>query len=194
MLRVRNYHRAILFASHHHFLLLQLLLRDFLLLCCCWFGRFCDGLVFLRKDDFNVAWTAQVRVNATVSSVCASAHLRSAVNLDVFDNQMIRVKTLELGIALSILQHLQKKLCALLRPSTLCREAPLLRLCTTSNTTCVPPERNTFLVRNDILQESDGTLQVHVLQRLRCLPRVLVVNTQMRPTSLGRLGCIFRIS
>jgi len=67
----------------------------------------------------------------------------------------------------------------------------LLSLSTTSNSSIEPPERNTLLVANNILQISVGSLQVHMLDGLGGFPGVLEMNTQVGTPSLGRLGWVF---
>lgn len=57
---------------------------DFLL----WFG---NDLLLLCEDHLNVAWGAHVGVDATVGTVCASAHLGGLVHLDVLDHQGVYI-------------------------------------------------------------------------------------------------------
>lgn len=72
------------FATVHLQLLpLQLLLGDFLLLGLCGSSGWDlgEGLLLLEKHDLDVAGQGHARVDMTVSSVCASTHLGSAVHL-----------------------------------------------------------------------------------------------------------------
>ena len=62
-------------------LLLQLLLGDLLLL---WLVTLAEGLLLLHQADLDVAWTAHVGVNSTVSSVCSPSHLGSTVDLKIY--------------------------------------------------------------------------------------------------------------
>lgn len=68
-------------------------LHLFLLSCfLLWFG---NNLLLLSEDHFNVAWGAHVRVDASVGTVSASAHLWGLVHLDVFDHQRVHIQTLQ---------------------------------------------------------------------------------------------------
>ena len=62
-------------------LLLQLLLGDLLLL---WLVTLAEGLLLLHQTDLDVAWTAHVGVDSTVSSVCSPSHLGSTIDLIIY--------------------------------------------------------------------------------------------------------------
>ena len=125
-----------------------------------------------------MARTAHKGCDASVSTIGAPSHLWGTVDLDVVNNQVVSVQSLEFCIALCILQHLKKKLRRFLWPTTL-RGTPLLGLSTPSNATSEATEWHTFLVCDYILQECNGTAQMHVLDRLGSLTRVLEVNAKV---------------
>jgi len=141
-----------LFAPRLEFLLLELLLRNLLLLRLR--RRLGDRLLLLSENDLNVAWTAHVCVDSSVSAVGASTHLGRTVYLDVFYDKVIRVQALELCIALCIFKHLKQELGALLGPATLGR-APVLRLRAAAHAAGEAPEGHALLVRYDVLEEGD---------------------------------------
>jgi len=125
-----------------------------------------------------VAGAAHVRVDAPVSAVGASAHLGRAVDLNVLNNEMIRVQALELRVALSVLEHLKKKLGTLLGPATLGR-TPVLRLRAAAHAASKAAEGHALLVSDDVLEKGNRATQVHLLQRLRGLARILEVDAQV---------------
>jgi len=86
-------------------LLLHLFLGNFLFL-----GfRFAAGecLLLLDKADLDVTGRGHVRINPSVGTVSPPPHLRGAVHLNVFHNEMISVKSLVLSVALSILEEVE---------------------------------------------------------------------------------------
>jgi len=139
-----------------------------------------------------VARAAHVCVDASVSAVGAPAHLWRSVDLDVFYHQVVRVQALELCVALCVLEHLEQELSALLGPATLGR-APVLRLRAAAHAAGEAPEGHALLVRDDVLEEGDRAAQVHLLDVLRRLTRVLEVDSQVGSTSLRRLGGILGV-
>jgi hypothetical protein len=56
-----------------------------------------DSLVLLREDNLNVAGRGHVGVDATVSTVGATALARSLVNLNVLDNKSLLFQALDLN-------------------------------------------------------------------------------------------------
>lgn len=60
-------------------------------------------------------------------SVCSSAHVGRAVDLSMLDVESLWVETLDLSVALSVLEEVENKVAALHRPATL-RPLDLLAL------------------------------------------------------------------
>ena len=60
-----------------------------------------------------------VRVNATVSTVCAPPLLRRLVDLDVLDDQVARIKPLGVGVGLGVLEQAEQELGRLDGPARL---------------------------------------------------------------------------
>ncbi len=52
-----------------------------------------------------------------MSTVCSSTLLGGLVDLDMLDNQIASIKTLSVGIGLSVLEESEKELCRLYGPS-----------------------------------------------------------------------------
>merc|ERR1712243_63210 len=75
-----------------------------------WFLRAgSEGLLLFDEGQLDVAGRGHVGVDSTVGSVGSTPHLRGTVNLDVINDQMVGVQTLVLGVALRVLQHVQKE-------------------------------------------------------------------------------------
>merc|ERR1712012_602151 len=131
---VRTLHGALI-TSRSQVLLLQLLLGDLLLLR---LVLLAEGLLLLHQADLDVAGAAHVRVDPSVSSVGPPSHLGSAVDLNMFNDQVVGVETLVLGVTLSVLQELEEELRGLERPSAL--GSPVhLGLGVTADTAHEPP-------------------------------------------------------
>lgn len=90
-----------------------------------------------------------------------------------------------LSIALCILQQVQQEIAGLDWPTTLSRRVALvLCLGCATDASSEAAEGDASLTANYILQVPLCLLQVHLAQGKGCLPRVLEVNTQVRPTGL----------
>lgn len=85
--------------------------------------------------------------------------------LDVFDDKVVRIQTLVLSIALSVLEELEQKLSRLERPSSLGSSMDL-GLGMTTNTAHESSEGNNLLVGNNVLQILGGAVQRHGLDGL----------------------------
>ena len=110
----------------------------------------------------------------------------------MFNDQVVGVETLVLGVTLSVLQELEQELRGLERPSAL--GSPVhLGLGVTADTAHEPPEGNDLLVGDHVLQILGGTMQGHGLDGLGCLASVLEVNPQVGTLGLSRLGGIVRL-
>ena len=87
-------------------------------------------------------------------------------HLDVFDDKVVRIQTLELSITLRVLQQLQQELARLERPSSLAGSVRL-GLGVATNTSHEPPEGNNLLVGDHVLQILVGAVQGHLLDGLK---------------------------
>jgi hypothetical protein len=119
-----------------------------------------------------------------MGSVCSSAEARRPVDLNVFDDQSVDIKTLVVSVGLCVLEQLQQELGRLLRPPAL-GGAPLLGLRATADAAVEAPERHAFLLHGHVLQEFERTPQGHLLDGLSRFSRVLnkcenSVNTRVR--------------
>merc|ERR1719454_2161299 len=83
-----------------------------------------DSGLLLGEDDLDVARRAHVRVDATVSTVCAAALLLRTVDLDVRDEELVHVERLELSVGLSVEQEVEHELGRLLGPPSLAVGGP----------------------------------------------------------------------
>merc|ERR1719427_1042457 len=128
-----------------------------------------------------------------MSSVCSTSHLSSSIHLDMLDDKGIDIQTLQVSIALSVLEHLKQKVCTLLWPSTL-SSVELLGLCTSSRSIVKTTEWNTTLFVDNILQVLGSTTDVKTFNSLSCLTGVLEVDTKIGSPSLTRLCGILGLS
>ena len=64
-----------------------------------------DDLVGLGQDDLDVAWVGHVWVDTTVGAVGSATLLGGLVDLDVLDDQVAGVETLDVGVGLSVLEE-----------------------------------------------------------------------------------------
>merc|ERR550525_2060672 len=187
--RICNLHASL--AAGLGLLLLQLLLR--LLLSLGLIGA-CEGLLLLNQSDLDVAGGGHVGVNPFVGPVGSPPHLGGAVHLDVLNDQVIGVKTLVLGVALGVLEHVQQELGGLDWPPSLGGAVDLVGLGVTANASHEAPEGNDFLLGDDVLEVLGGPVEGHGLDGLGRLPRVLEVNSQVGALGLSTLGGIVRLN
>lgn len=66
-------------------------------------------LFALRQDHLDVAWVAHVGIDTTVSAVCAAALLGCLVDLDVLDDQVGGIETLDVGIGFGVLEETEQE-------------------------------------------------------------------------------------
>ena len=66
-----------------------------------------------------MAGGAHVGVDPTVGTVRPPAHVGSAVDLDVVDDEVVGVEALVLGVGLRVLEEVEQELGGLLGPATL---------------------------------------------------------------------------
>merc|ERR1711908_109564 len=142
------------------------------------------SMLLLGEDNFHVAWRAHVRINTTVSTVCATALLLSTVHLNMRDEQLVHFQALQLSVCLSIQEKVEDKLCRLLWPPSLTVGCPsILGLGCTADSTTVAAECNSLLLLDDVLQVGLSLPEIHALDSKACLASVLKVNTKV-----GTLG------
>ena len=111
----------------------------------------------------------------------------------MFDDQVVRVQSLVLGVALRVLEELQQELGGLERPPAL--GGPVhLGLGVTADSPHEPPEGDDLLVGHNILQILRGAVERHRLDGLGCLAGVLEVNPQVGALGLGGLGGVVRLN
>merc|ERR1719370_2310119 len=127
-----------------------------------------------------------------MGSVCPPPHLGSTIDLNVLNDQVVGVQSLVLGVALSVLEELQKELSGLQRPSSL-GGSMNLGLGVAANSSHEPPEGDDLLMGDHVLQILGGAVEGHGLDGLGCLASVLEVNPQVGALGLGRLGGIVRL-
>merc|ERR1712221_8344 len=173
----KNYTRTNTFYSRFELFSSQLLLGNFLhfhLFLTTW-----NNLFFLRKNHFDMARTAHVRIDPSMGTVCPTSHVRSTVHLNVINHKGVHIKSLHICIRFCILQKLQQEFSRFDWPSSL-RAAMGLGLCFTSNTTIESSEWNDLFLGNHILQVSVGFPDVHLLDSLSCFSGVLKVHSEIR--------------
>lgn len=127
----------------------------------------------LRQNQLNVARVRHVGVDTSMSTVSTTPLFLGLIHLDVRDVERIHIKTLHLGIALSILKQIKDELCWLNRPASLTIGVPVLRLSGSSNTTTEATEGNSLLVSKNILQISLRLCQRQLPDSKCSLPCVL---------------------
>merc|ERR1719216_832105 len=101
----------------------------------------------------------------TVPMVCPPPHLWSCINLNMFNNQVLCIKSLGFSIAFSIFQKLHKEFSTLLWPPT-SDMFELFSLGITSSASIKSSKWNTLLLANDILKISVSPLEWHTLDGL----------------------------
>jgi len=113
-----------------------------------------------------------IRVDTTVSTVSAAAHLGGLVDLDVGDNKLINVEGLSSSVGLNVLEEIEEELAALLGPATE-RLTVLLSLRSTTGTIAIAGEGNDILVSEDVLEVELSLLEVHARDSSGSLTGVL---------------------
>lgn len=127
----------------------------------------------------------EVGADTTVGTVGSSAARNGALDNNVVDNASVNIKLGSLSVSLEVDKELAAGLEGLLGPSTL-GVLEFLGLSVSSDTSCVPTERNNLLVLKTVLHVLDGSLKLHALGGTSTLISVLVVGTQVRDPALSR--------
>lgn len=135
--------------------------------------------------EFDVTVAGEVGADTTVGTVGSSAARNGALDNDVVDNASVNIKLGSLSVSLEVDKELAAGLEGLLGPSTL-GVLEFLGLSVSSDTSCVPTERNNLLVLKTVLHVLDGSLKLHALGGTSTLISVLVVGTQVRDPALSR--------
>lgn len=133
---------------------------------------------WLAQEDLGVDGVSLVRVDSSVSSVCAAAGLGCLLDDNVADDKLLSVQSLGLSVSLGVLQQSEQELDRLDGPSTLSR-LEFLGLLRSANTTVESTERNALLLLNNVAQVGVSLLQLHAVDSGSSLPRVLEVNSQV---------------
>jgi hypothetical protein len=140
-------------------------------------------MLLLRQDQLNMTGGIHVGTDATVGTVGSTTVFGRLLNLDMADNEIIHVKALDLGIALSILEQLQKEISRFDGPATL-RRVESFGLCTTAYAAVETTKWNTLLLLFHILKVLDGLLQRKTFERGGRFTGILEVDTKKIPPSL----------
>lgn len=135
-----------------------------------------------------MARVAHVRINATVCAICPAAVFDCLVHLNVGNNQVISIQSLNLtssahdashtpylSIAGCILQQIQQVQAALLGPASL-GGAVCLSLSVATNAASKAAERHCLFVRNNILKELLCLLQAHMADCSSSLTSILPIS------------------
>uniref|UniRef100_A0A7C8YTL2 Uncharacterized protein n=1 Tax=Opuntia streptacantha TaxID=393608 RepID=A0A7C8YTL2_OPUST len=129
-----------------------------------------------------------------MSTVSPTPLFLGLVHLDVRDVERINIKTLHLGIALSILEQIKDELRRLDGPASLTIGVPVLCLSCSSNTTTEAAEWNSLLVCKNILQISLCLGQRQLPDGKCSLPCVLEMHSEIRAPGLARFGRVIWFS
>jgi hypothetical protein len=146
-----------------------------------------DNLLTLGQDELDVAGVRHVGVDATVGTVCSPPLLGGLVDLDVLDDQVAGVKTLGVGVGLSVLQETEQELGGLDGPASL-GDTKLLALGGAASAAGVAAHGDGLLVLLDVLEEGDSTLQLPAVDGLGGLVGVLEGDAEVGTAGAGRLG------
>jgi len=131
-----------------------------------------------------MAGVRHVRADSSVSSVSSAAKARSTVDLDVVDEESLRVKALSISVGFSVLKEIQDKADGFLRIATL-NGFVKLGFGAAADTTSVDAEGDDILLNEDIVQVDLGTFEGHSLDGAGSLGSVLVMNTKVRSGGLN---------
>jgi len=152
---------------------------------------FCNGFALLGEDEFNVTRHGHVRVDAAVGSVSTATHGRSAVDLDVRDEESFGFEALDLSVAFGVLQQIEHVSDGFLRPAT-GNGFMSLGLGVVANTSQVTEERNGVLALEDIFEEALSFLQRQTLQVVGSVKSVFVMDAKVGHSGLDGFGGVFR--
>jgi len=145
-----------------------------------------DDLILLGDNDLNVGWVGHVWVNTTVGTVCASSLLWCLVDLDVGNNEVGGIETLNVGVGDGVLEETEQELSGLLWPASL-GGTELLSLASSSSGSGETAEWDTLLMRLHVLEEGNCAGDLETLDGLSGFPGVLVGNTKVRTAGLRGL-------
>lgn len=141
----------------------------------------------LGEDELNVRGRRLVGVDSAVGSVSSSSLLGCLVDLDVRDDEDLLVKTLGLGVGLSVLEQVLDELDGLDGPSGL-GHAKLLTLAGSADGSGVLSEGDGSLVVGNLLKVDEGLLDVPASDGTGDLVGVLERGSQVGAPGRGGLG------
>jgi hypothetical protein len=124
-------------------------------------------------------------IDATVCAVSAATLLHSTISLGVRNNKFISGDPLHFSVSFSVPYEVQNELRCLLWPATFRSRcvALVLSLCVATGATSEFGNGHGFLVVNNVLQVSLGTLKLHALDGIANLTCMLEVHAQVRAAS-----------
>jgi len=149
-----------------------------------WLVGLGDLAASLSAVELDVAVRRDVRRDATMGAVCASAASNSALDGNVSDHTFLWVQTLGLGVALKVDQKLTHGLHRLLGPSAV---APLVlsNLGVSGDVLIEATEGNNLLMGEDSLHILDGLANFHAFNVSCSFVGVLKVCSQIRNFGFG---------
>jgi len=139
-----------------------------------------DLIAVLRQDQLDVGRRGHEGIDSAVGTVGSATELGGTVHLDVRNVQRVDIETLNLGIALGVLEEIKEESARLLGPSALTTtDVVLLSLSSAAGVTLVSSEGHGILVLDDVVQEPLSLLERKPLDGLGRLTSVLEVNTEV---------------
>lgn len=147
-----------------------------------------DSLRVILNHDLDVSRGGHVSIDSTVGSVGTTSHLWSLVTVDVGDNELLDIKTLDLSVGLDVAKKINEDLGGLDWPRDLVtRSLVLLGDGVTGDTTGVLGEWNGILEVKDVLKVGLGVGEGAALDGVTNLTGVLEVDTDVRTGGLSSL-------
>mmetsp|Transcript_2947 Transcript_2947/g.5983 ORF Transcript_2947/g.5983 Transcript_2947/m.5983 type:complete len:202 (+) Transcript_2947:347-952(+) len=158
------------------------------------FIRLLNVLLLLGKHNLHVARAGHVSVDTTVRAVRPTASVLRLVNLDVSNVKVLLVQGLDLSVALSVGQDVQKVPHGLLgKPARSIMVVQLAQVGASCRAT-EAAERDHILLLQNLVKIIAGAIQLHPLDRHSSLPHVLERGAEIGGTGLGRLNGVLRLT
>ena len=143
-----------------------------------------DILGNLNTVELNMAVAGEVRADATVGTVRATAAGNSALNNDVVDDAVVNVELLGLGVGAEVDKELTHAVHGLLGPATL-SVLEGLDLGMAADATGVLSEGNNLFVLQNSLHVLDGLVELPALNGASDLVSVFVVGAEVTNSALS---------